>query len=109
MHGLRPPPDLAFAPTQGRSCGRANPPTKNENISPALATRLHARARRTTMPISEFRNAPLTDFSQPDQHEAFQRALDNAERQLGSEYALVIGGNRVTTGAWIESTDPSQR
>jgi 1-pyrroline-5-carboxylate dehydrogenase len=61
------------------------------------------------MPVPEFRNAPLVDFSRPEEREAFQRALGDVERRLGSEYALVIGGKRVTTGSWIESIDPSQR
>ena len=60
------------------------------------------------MPIPDFQNAPFTDFTSPEEREAFQRALDAVEQSLGKEYPLIIGGRRVTTASWIDSTDPSR-
>jgi len=59
----------------------------------------------TTTP---FQNEPLTDFGDPANHQAFQQALDRVEAQFGREHPLVIGGDRVTTGEWITSIDPSE-
>lgn len=56
---------------------------------------------------AEFTNQPLTDFSQPYEREAFEKALGRVEAQLGGDYPLVIGGERATTGEWIVSANPS--
>lgn len=60
------------------------------------------------MVLPAFVNERLTDFSQPEERAAFERALEHVERSLRGEYPLVIGGKRVTTGEWIDSIDPSQ-
>ncbi len=60
------------------------------------------------MTTAPFQNEPLTDFNEPSNRQAFQAALDRVEAQLGREYALIIGGARVTTGDWIVSYDPSE-
>jgi 1-pyrroline-5-carboxylate dehydrogenase len=60
------------------------------------------------MTTTPFVNEPNTDFSEPSQRRAFEEALARCEARLGSEYPLVIAGKRVTTGAWIESRNPSQ-
>ncbi len=56
---------------------------------------------------SEFVNEPLSDFSQPDVAQAMQAALEKVRGELGREYPLVIDGEKVTTGEWIVSIDPS--
>jgi 1-pyrroline-5-carboxylate dehydrogenase len=60
------------------------------------------------MTTTPFVNEPNTDFTDPTQRKAFTDALARCEGRLGSEYPLVIGGQRVTTGNWIESRNPSQ-
>jgi 1-pyrroline-5-carboxylate dehydrogenase len=60
------------------------------------------------MTTTPFQNEPLTDFHDPEHQAAFQHALEQVEAQLGREYPLVIGGERVTTGEWITSIDPSE-
>lgn len=58
--------------------------------------------------LADFTNEPLTDLSQPDQRRAFETALARAESELGREYPLILGDERVTTGDWIESINPSR-
>jgi 1-pyrroline-5-carboxylate dehydrogenase len=61
------------------------------------------------MAVPEFVNEPLTDFTQPENRQAFQAALERVGRELGRDWPLVIGGERVTTGEWIVSRNPSQK
>ncbi len=57
--------------------------------------------------ISPFLNEPLTDFSHPDNREAFRAALAEVRAAYGRHYPLVIGGERVETEARHESRNPS--
>lgn len=54
-----------------------------------------------------FRNEPYTDFSQPGNRKAQQAAIEQVRAQLGQEYPLLIAGERITTGALLRSTNPS--
>jgi 1-pyrroline-5-carboxylate dehydrogenase len=58
--------------------------------------------------VVEFTNEPLTDFSRPEAREAAQAALERAEADRGRSFPLIIGGERVETGSWIESWNPSE-
>src|SRR5271170_802113 len=57
--------------------------------------------------LPEFRNEPFTDFSCPTNQEAMKAAIAHVKEQFGKEYPLVIGGERIKTGNWIVSTNPS--
>jgi 1-pyrroline-5-carboxylate dehydrogenase len=59
--------------------------------------------------VVPFRNEPPTDFSQPAERAAFQAALQQAAARFGDEHPLVIGGEPVYSGEWIDSYDPCQR
>ena len=54
----------------------------------------------------EFKNEPLTDFSQPQNVKAFEDALAKVSSELGKEYDLIIGGKRKKTQDRICSLDP---
>ena len=58
---------------------------------------------------TEFRNEPLTDFSKEENAQAMRSALEKVKSQLGSEYPLVIGDDRVTTEAKLDSFNPANR
>src|SRR6266480_6881112 len=58
---------------------------------------------------TEFRNEPLTDFSKEENAQAMRAALDKVKNQLGNEYPLVIGGERIKTGATLDSINPANR
>ncbi len=58
---------------------------------------------------TEFRNEPLTDFITADNINAMLAALEKVNSQLGREYPLVIGGERITTDSKIDSINPANR
>src|SRR5260221_1647695 len=58
--------------------------------------------------LPEFRNEPLTDFSNPANVAAFQQAIDLVRSQLGQQYPLRIGANDVWTGETFDSTNPAR-
>ncbi len=57
--------------------------------------------------LTEFRNEPFTDFSQPDNEKAMAAAIARVRSQLGKQHPLVVGGERLETGNWIVSTNPA--
>ena len=58
---------------------------------------------------SEFRNEPLTDFTKEENAQAMRDAIKKVKGQLGREYPLVIGGERINTGNLLESLNPANR
>jgi len=58
---------------------------------------------------TEFRNEPFIDFTKEENAAAMRAALDKVKSQLGKEYPLVIGGERIKTGDTIESINPANR
>jgi 1-pyrroline-5-carboxylate dehydrogenase len=58
---------------------------------------------------TEFRNEPFTDFSKEENANAMRAALAKVKSQLGREYPLVIGGERITTEAKLDSINPANR
>src|SRR5437588_5762733 len=79
--------------------------------SPTSSEREHAGGVRTDgalMP-TEFRNEPFTDFSKEENAQAMRAAIDKVRTQLGNEYPLVIGGERIKTGATLDSINPVKR
>lgn len=55
-----------------------------------------------------FRNEPFTDFAISDNIAAFQAALAGVEAELGREYMLKIGSDRIETTTKRKSINPSQ-
>jgi 1-pyrroline-5-carboxylate dehydrogenase len=58
---------------------------------------------------SEFRNEPLTDFTKEENAQAMRAAIKKVQSELGREYPLVIGGERITTDSKLESFNPANR
>src|SRR3954466_877092 len=58
---------------------------------------------------TEFRNEPFTDFSQEENAAAMRAALAKVKTELGREYPLVIGGERINTGNKLDSINPANR
>ncbi len=58
---------------------------------------------------AEFRNEPLTDFSKEENAQAMRSALEKVKSQLGREYPLVIGGERITTESKLDTFNPANR
>src|SRR5438309_7830120 len=58
---------------------------------------------------TEFRNEPFTDFSKEENAQAMRAALERVKIELGREYPLVIGGERIETAAKLDSINPANR
>jgi len=58
---------------------------------------------------TEFRNEPFTDFGREENAQAMRAAIEKVKGQLGQEYPLVIGGERITTNSKLESINPANR
>ena len=58
---------------------------------------------------SDFRNEPFTDFTKEENAQAMRAALKKVQGELGREYPLVIGGERITTDGKLESFNPANR
>ena len=56
---------------------------------------------------SEFVNEPFVDFNNPEAASEMQKALDHVAANLGQDYPLVIGGEKITTDTKLKSLDPS--
>jgi len=59
-------------------------------------------------PRGEFRNEPFTDFKAPENERAIKAALDSVASQLGREYPLIVGGQRLKTQEKINSINPAR-
>src|ERR687885_676629 len=59
--------------------------------------------------VPEFANEALTDFSHPTNRQAMQTGLQHVKDEFAREWPLVLGGERVTSGAWIDSVNPCQK
>jgi 1-pyrroline-5-carboxylate dehydrogenase len=60
------------------------------------------------MTPAEFRNEPLSDFSQETVRREMQEALRQVGAELGREFPLLIGGEAVRTGQTFRSLNPSR-
>ena len=58
---------------------------------------------------TEFRNESLTDFTKEENAQAMRAALEKVKGQLGQEYPLVIGGERINTESKLDSINPANR
>ena len=58
-------------------------------------------------PLPAFRNEPYIDFSTPENRRAMDEARAKVRAQLGREYELLIGGERIKTGDLLRSGNPS--
>jgi len=59
--------------------------------------------------MTEFQNEPFTDFNNEENAAAMRAAIESVKAQLGKEYPLVIGGERIKTGDTLDSINPANR
>ncbi|MBI5474244.1 MAG: L-glutamate gamma-semialdehyde dehydrogenase [Ignavibacteriae bacterium] len=60
------------------------------------------------MSIPKFKNEPLADFSKPKNRKAQEAAIAAIRAELGKEYPIVIGGERIFTESKFNSYNPSK-
>ena len=70
-------------------------------MATTLTSRVEARIPKT------FTNEPLTDFSREDNARKMRSAIEKVRGELGREYDLVIGGERISTAEKIKSLNPA--
>ena len=58
---------------------------------------------------TEFRNEPLTDFSKEENATAMRAAIERVKSELGREYPLIIGGERMKAESKFDSINPANR
>ena len=58
---------------------------------------------------TEFRNEPFTDFSNKENAQVMRDAIEKVKSEMGREYPLVIGGERITTESKLDSINPANR
>src|SRR5271168_1390782 len=58
--------------------------------------------------LTDFRNEPYTDFTQPANRKLMESALAKVRSQLGREYDVLIGGERIRCEGKFGSTNPSR-
>ncbi|HLL69980.1 MAG TPA: L-glutamate gamma-semialdehyde dehydrogenase [Pyrinomonadaceae bacterium] len=57
----------------------------------------------------EFRNEAFTDFGKEENAQAMRAAIEKVRGELGREYPLVIGGERIKTGRTFDSINPARK
>jgi 1-pyrroline-5-carboxylate dehydrogenase len=57
--------------------------------------------------VPPFTNEPLSDFRVEATRRAFEAALRLVESESARQWPLKIGGDEVTTGRWLEPTNPA--
>jgi 1-pyrroline-5-carboxylate dehydrogenase len=67
------------------------------------------RLARSAVQLPDFRNEPFTDFSRPENQQAFQQALQKVQREvLGRTWPCWIGGEEIRGKAVFEVFDPGE-
>jgi 1-pyrroline-5-carboxylate dehydrogenase len=69
---------------------------------------LPVRPPRTASHHAPFINEPFFDFTKEDNARKMRAAIERVRCQLGREYDLIIGGQRVKTADKIKSLNPSR-
>ncbi|MCI2256328.1 L-glutamate gamma-semialdehyde dehydrogenase [Domibacillus sp. PGB-M46] len=59
--------------------------------------------------VITYKHEPFTDFSREENKQAFKEALAYVNTQLGKEYPLVIGGEKITSDKKAVSINPAQK
>jgi 1-pyrroline-5-carboxylate dehydrogenase len=59
--------------------------------------------------VLPYKHEPFTDFSIEENRKAIEEAISYVEGEMGKEYPLIIGGERVTTEDKIVSVNPANK
>ena len=59
--------------------------------------------------VVPYKHEPLTDFSIESNRQAYLEAIKTVESELGKDYPLIIGGERITTEEKIISYNPANK
>src|SRR5690625_2992065 len=59
--------------------------------------------------VVPYKHEPFTDFTKEENRKEMLQALEKVEKQLGKEYPLIIGGERITTEEKNVSVNPANK
>ncbi|AUJ25635.1 L-glutamate gamma-semialdehyde dehydrogenase [Virgibacillus dokdonensis] len=59
--------------------------------------------------VVAYKHEPFTDFTVEENRQEMVKALEKVEKDLGKEYPLIIGGERITTEEKIISVNPANK
>lgn len=59
--------------------------------------------------VIAYKHEPLTDFTTDENRKAFKKALKQVKQNLGKEYPLIIGGEKIITEEKIISYNPANK
>jgi len=80
----------------------------SQGASPMATLEAPVRPRTTSSHQGPFINEPFYDFRHEDNARKMRAAIERVRGQLGREYDLIIGGQRVKTADKIKSLNPSR-
>ncbi len=63
---------------------------------------------QTQRTLDEFKNEPFTDFSKPENAKAMTAAIEKVRGELGREYPIIIGGEKIALDAKFNSINPAK-
>ena len=69
---------------------------------------VEAMKEQVAVTLPEFQNEKFTDFSNPEERRKMEAALAQVRAEMGRDYPLVIGGQRLTSEARWKSCSPSR-
>ena len=72
-----------------------------------MATVLETSRPTLRLPLTPFKNEPMTDFSSPENARKMKDALRKVRAELGREYDMVIGNRLIKTTEKIKSINPA--
>lgn len=64
---------------------------------------------QTQKTLDEFRNEPFTDFSDPESAAAMRAAIDKVRSEIGREYPIVIGDEKILLESKFNSINPANK
>ena len=70
-----------------------------------MATVLETSRPTLRVPITPFKNEPLTDFTNPENARKMKEALVRVKAELGREYDMVIGDKLIKTQICFSGSD----
>ena len=80
-----------------------------EKLGSGSSLFLHNYFMQTQRTLDEFRNEPFTDYSKPENAEAMRAAIDKVRSELGREYPIVIGGEKIALESKFTSNNPANK
>ncbi|MBC8276639.1 MAG: L-glutamate gamma-semialdehyde dehydrogenase, partial [FCB group bacterium] len=57
--------------------------------------------------VEPYKTTPMTDFSNPKNREAMEKAIAKVKSELGREYPIVIGGEEIFSGETFKTIHPA--